>query len=248
MFKAIISAEKLKDALESVFVLVDECKFRINNEGISVRAVEPANVTMVSFEISSSAFESYEATEGELGIDLLKLSDIIAMAEKGDNVELSLDENSHKFIIKMQAGKLSYTISLLDPSSIKKEPKVPALELPAQVVLAGGDLRRAIKAAEKIGEYMTMGTYKDIFYMEAEGDTDKVRLEMTKDQLIDINFGEAHSLFSIEYLTKIIKSAGKSNEVLLELGKDYPLKVSFKIADGRGTVKYMLAPRVETEK
>ena len=50
-----------------------------------------------------------------------------------------------------------------------------------------------------------------------------------------------------DYLTDITKIAGKAEEINIDLGKDYPLKVRFKIAQGHGEVSYMLAPRVESE-
>src|SRR3990170_8781108 len=118
MFKAVIGAEKLKDAIESISTLVDEAKFRFTTDGLSVRAVDPANVAMVSLDLSKEAFDSFEATEGELGIDLTKMNGIMEMAEKSDNIEIDLDEAAHKLVIKMRG--LSYTMSLLDPSSIRK--------------------------------------------------------------------------------------------------------------------------------
>ncbi len=245
MFKAVIGAEKLKDVIESISTLVDEAKFKLTADGLSVRAVDPANVAMVSLDLTKEAFDSFEATEGELGIDLTKMNGIMEMADKGDNIELDLDEAAHKLVLRMRG--LSYTMSLLDPSSIRKEPKVPTLDLPSHIVIRGDDLKRAVKAAEKVSDYMSMGVSQESFFMEAEGDTDSVRVEMTKDQLIDFKPGEARSLYSLDYLTDISKIAGKASEVTIDLGKDYPLKVRFKISEGQGEVSYMLAPRVESE-
>jgi len=245
MFKAVIGAEKLKDSIEAISTLVDEAKFKITPEGISVKAVDPANVAMVSFDLSKDAFDSYEATEGELGIDLTKLNGVMEMADKDDNIELELDEAAHKLVVRMRG--LAYTMSLLDPSSIRKEPKVPALELPARIVIRGEDMKRAVKAAEKVSDYMSIGVKGDVFFMEAEGDTDKVLVEMTKDQLIDLKPSEAKSLFSLDYLSDMSKIVGKASEVTIDLGKDYPLKIGLRIAEGKGDVSYMLAPRVESE-
>ncbi len=245
MFKAVIDAEKLKEALEAVSTLVDEAKFRLTPEQLSVRAVDPANVAMVSLELDREAFDSFQASEGELGIDLTKLTDILQMADKTDKIELEVDEEAHKLAVRMSG--LSYTVSLLDPSSIRKEPKVPNLELPARVVMRGEELRRAIKASEKVGEYMSMSVTQDAFILEAEGDTDKVRLEIPRDQLIELHPGEARSLFSLDYLGDISKVLAKTDEVELEIGKDYPIKINFTIAEGNGRVGYMLAPRVETD-
>jgi len=75
---------------------------------------------------------------------------------------LILDETAHKLVIRMRG--LSYTMSLLDPSSIRKEPKVPTLDLPAHIVIRGEDLKRAVKAAEKVSDYMSIGVRGEIFF------------------------------------------------------------------------------------
>jgi proliferating cell nuclear antigen len=145
MFKAVINAETLRDAIESVSSLVDEVKFSISEKGLELKAVDPANVAMVSLKIGAEAFEYFNAVPGEIGVDLVRLSDVLSMAEKGETVQLELDEESHK--LKIGVGSLSYTLSLIDPTAIRKEPRIPELDLPAHVTLPGGELRRAVPDA-----------------------------------------------------------------------------------------------------
>lgn len=245
MFKATIDANLLKDSIESLSVLVDEARFRISPEGIAVRAVDPANVAMVSFDLPATAFDGFEADDSEIGMDLNKITDILGVIDKNEKVLMELDEMSQRLLIR--TGGLSYTISLLDPSTIRAEPKIPQLELPAEVVLNGIDLRKAVRAAEKISDHMLLGVEGDVFFMEAEGDTDRVRLDMERDKLIDLKPGDARSLFSLDYLSDIVKPASKSNEVTLSLGLDFPIMINFAIPNSDGKVGYLLAPRIESD-
>jgi proliferating cell nuclear antigen len=245
MFKAAINAELLKDAIASLTVIVDEVRFRIKPEGISVKAVDPANVAMVTFELGSPAFDEYSADVCEIGIDLNKITDLMGITDKGDTVLMELEEENHKLLIDV--GGLSYTLSLLDPSTIREEPRVPQLELPAKVVMNGTDLRHAVKAAEKISNHILMGVSGDTFFMEAKGDTDQVRLEMGRDQLINLKSSEASSLFSLDYLTDMAKLTNKVNEVSLSLGRNFPVIIDFEIANGAGRISYFLAPRIESD-
>ncbi|MCS3923712.1 proliferating cell nuclear antigen (pcna) [Methanosalsum natronophilum] len=245
MFKATIEASLLKDSIEILSVLVDEARFKISKEGLSVKAVDPANVAMVSFNLESEAFEEFEGDDTEIGMDLTKINDIMGVAEKNDNIVLELKEETQK--MEIHIGGFSYTLSLIDPSTIRSEPRIPQLDLAGQVILNGSEMRKAIKAAEKISDHIMLGIEDEIFYMEAEGDTDKVRLEMTRDQLIDMKAGDARSMFSLDYLSDIVKPASKSNEVELNIGKDFPIKINFEVANGKGIVNYLLAPRIEAE-
>ncbi len=244
MFKAVINAETLRDAIEAVSSLVDEVKFSLSESGIELKAVDPANVAMVSLKIGAEAFDYFKATPGEIGVDLVRLSDVLSMADKGETVQLELDEESHK--LKIGVGSLSYTLSLIDPTAIRKEPRIPELDLPAHVTLPGGELRRAVKAAEKVSDHVILGVSDEGFYMEAKGDIDSLKLKIPSTELLGMKPGEARSLFSLDYLEDMSKSIGKAGEVTLELGIDYPLRVHFRVGQSV-EINYLLAPRIEQE-
>ena len=244
MFKAVINAETLRDAIDSVSSLVDEVKFSISENGLELKAVDPANVAMVSLKIGSDAFEYFKADQGEIGVDLVRLSDVLSMADRGENVQLELDEESHK--LKIGVGSLSYTLSLIDPTAIRKEPRIPDLDLPALVTLPGGELRRAVNAAEKVSDHVILGVSDEGFYMEAKGDIDSLKLKIPSTELLGMKPGEARSLFSLDYLQDMSKSISKAGEVTLEMGIDYPLRVTFKLGQSVD-INYLLAPRIEQE-
>lgn len=246
MFKAVINADILKDSIEAISTLVEEAKLRLSKDGISIKAVDPANVAMISFDLHPDAFESYECTDGEIGLNLETLVDILSMAERSDKIEIELDSEAHNLLLRM--GGLAYTLSLTDLAAMRKEPKVPSLELPAKVTLKGRDLYRAVKAAEKVSDHLAFGVDGNAFFMEAEGDTNRVRLQLTKDELIGLDAsGPVRSLFSLDYLSDMGKAISKANEVTIHLGKDYPVKINFSVAGGKGKVEYLLAPRIESD-
>ncbi|MDY6779490.1 MAG: DNA polymerase sliding clamp, partial [Halobacteria archaeon] len=184
MFHSEINAGLLQSAVDTVGVLVDECKVRLEEDGLHVKAVDPANVGMVELDIPEGSFETYEA-DGELvGLNLTRFDDIIGMANKGDTVELELNDETHKLEIRIDG--LHYTLSLIDPDSIHQEPDVPDLDLPGDVVVAGGELKRGVKAAGMVSDHMALGVEGETFYMSAEGDTDDVRVDLEGDDLISI--------------------------------------------------------------
>lgn len=244
MFKAVINAQNLRDAIESVSSLVDEVKFSISEKGLELKAVDPANVAMVSLRIRAEAFEFFKAEPCEIGVDLVRLSDVLSMADKGENVGLELDEENHK--LKIGVGSLSYTLSLIDPTAIRKEPRIPELDLPAHVTLPGVELRRAVKAAEMVSDHVVLGVSNEGFYMEAKGDIDSLKLKIPSTELLGLKPGEARSLFSLDYLEDMSKSIRKAPEVTLEMGIDYPLRANFKLGQF-AEINYLLAPRLESD-
>jgi proliferating cell nuclear antigen len=251
MFEAKIDASTLRACVETITAIVDEGKLRITEEGLKLRAVDPANVAMISFVLQRDAFDDFRFsiesegdTEIEIGMDFMKLIGILGIGGRED-VELKLDENAQKLYTRM--GSLDYTLSLLDPSSLRKEPKVPELEFPAKVIIETEEFRRTIRAAEKIGENIVLGVDGEEFYMEAEGEMDKLRLGLGKEQLIDLTPETVSSLYSLEYISSMSKGISHAENITLNLGKNYPLQMDFALAEGKVKVSYLLAPRIESE-
>jgi proliferating cell nuclear antigen len=246
MFDAIVRADTLQATLDSVGVLVEECKIHLDENGLEIRAVDPANVGMVDLTLEAEAFESYEADGGLIGVNLTRLSDIAGMADSDQLVHLELDEETRKLQISIDG--LEYTLALIDPDSIRDEPDLPDLDLPADIVIEGRDIDRAVTAADMVSDHIELGvdTGSDVFYVAAEGDTDDVHLELDTDDLIDLTAGEAASLFSLDYLQDMDRAIPKDAEVALELGEEFPVKLHFDIAQGGGSVTYMLAPRIQS--
>jgi proliferating cell nuclear antigen len=246
MFKAIVRAERLQSTLDSVGVLVDECKIHLDDGGIEIRAVDPANVGMVDLTLDAEAFESYEADGGLIGVNLVRLQDIAGMADSGQLVELELDEETRKLHISIDG--LEYTLALIDPESIREEPDLPDLDLSSTIVIQGRDIDRAVTAADMVSDHIELGVDEadEHFYVKAQGDTDDVHLELDTEDLIDLVAGEASSLFSLDYLQDMNKAIPKDTEVTMELGEEFPVKLHFDIAEGEGSVTYMLAPRIQS--
>lgn len=244
MFQASISAGNLKGAVSAATRLVDEGKFKIDEEGIGLRAVDPADAAMVILELSSSAFEDYSAEgDSEIGLDLERLEDILGVLRSGDLVDIVLREESQ---LALSSDGFDYEMNLPDPSSIRKEPKIPDLDLKAEIFLDGSEFRRAIKAAQKVSDHIALKTVESLFVMETSGDSDSMRFEMGGDDLIDVESEEdSRSLFSLDYLDDMSKALNKSPEVRIRLGTDLPVMFDFELDEGI-QVEYLLAPRIES--
>ncbi|WP_330630394.1 DNA polymerase sliding clamp [Halocatena halophila] len=245
MFTAIVSSGTLLAALDSVSVLVDECKIRLDEDGATIRAIDPASAGMVDLRLEADAFESYE-TDGEtIGVNLTRLEDIAGMANADDLINLTLEEKTRK--LQIQIDGLEYTLALIDPDSIRQEPDLPDLDLPATIAIEGRDIDRAVTAADMVSDHIALGVNdaEEFFYVDAEGDTDDVHFELDRDELISLSAGDAHSLFSLDYLKEMNKAIPKDAEVTVDLGDEFPVNLQFEIAEGNGSVTYVLAPRIQ---
>lgn len=246
-FSAIVQADTLSDAIEPVSALVDECKLNLGEDGLEVRAVDPANVAMVEMKLSRTGCESYDADGGVIGIDLDRLEDVLSMAKAADLVSLELDEETRKLEIVVDG--LEYTLACIDPDSIRQEPDIPDLDLTGTYVFEGGEFDRAVRAADLVGDHIAIrGEAPDELVFAAEGDTDDVEVTLKERDLLSGDLGErCKSLFSLDYLSDINRPLGTDTECSLLLGDEFPLKLRYSRADGHVQVVNMLAPRIASD-
>ena len=245
MFKAKIKAEILKEVVDVISALVDEAKFNLTSDGLSLRAVDPAHVAMLDLSLQKKAFEEFKAKECELGIDIDKLKDVLKLAGPGDILDMEHDEEKNRLVLDV--GNITRRMALVDTAGMS-DPKVPNLTLPAKLVVASNELRRGLRAAEAVSDHVALIASSDSFEMVSEGDTDSVNLKLPKALLKELDCKESQkSLFSLDYFSTMVKAIGTSSEVTLFLGTDYPINLEFDIADGNGHVKYLLAPRIESD-
>lgn len=246
-FQAAIQGGTIKTVLKTLRAIVDEARIHIDGDGISMRAVDPANVAMDDLDLTAAAFESYDATPGVIGVDLDRFADAVGMANKGDLVQLSLDQQTRKLVIHVDG--LEFTMACLNPQTIRAEPEIPDLDLPAEVTLSRDTLDRGVKAADMVSDHIrfTMDEAPEQFCIEAEGDTDNVELEIDSEDLDDVTAADAEALFSLDYLKDIVRTISKGTAVTMTVGTGFPVIMTYELADGDGHVTRMLAPRIRAD-
>ncbi len=245
MFKARLKGDVLKEIIKVVSTLVDEVKFNITSEGVSLKAVDPAHVAMVDLTLGKDAFEELEASDCELGIDIDKMKEVLSLAKAGDVLDINHDEEHNKLVVHIE--NITRHMSLVDTMGMS-DPKMPMLNLPAKIKLAAGELNQGIKASESISNHIALLANTEGFELSSQGDTDSVSLKLRKDLLLSLECTEpVRSLFSLDYFSNMIRSVPSSGVVTLQIGQDYPAKLDFEIAEGNGSVTYLLAPRIEND-
>jgi len=244
MFSAELKSDTLKGLVNIISTLIDEVKFTITPDGMTLKAVDAAHVAMIEMHVNKGAFENYSAEETELGLDLDKVKGVLKLAGSGEIIKMEQDDNKGKLVFKI--GNITRSMSLIDTSGMN-DPKVPQLNLSANILVPVEELQKGIRAAESISDHITLKAGPEFFELSCEGDTDSVSLKLEKDAAKIDAESDVCSMFPPEYLANIIKAIPSGTQVNIELDSDYPVKLLFSLADGAVTVDYLLAPRIESE-
>ncbi|NLV27845.1 MAG: DNA polymerase sliding clamp [Methanomicrobiales archaeon] len=247
MLKATITADIFRDTVDALSALVTECRLHFSETEVWARAVDTANVAMIMLSLKKEAFSQYDATTGEIGLDIAKLKNTYPMMGKTSEINLEHPEGANKIEVTFEG--FHYSITLLDSNTIKKDPNAPSIQLPGQVTISGSELNNVIKSAAIVSDKIWFAIDPDTkeFSLYAEGDSDNIKKSFSAGEVIACNWQQAKSLFSIDYLKDMGKVMSHAEKVTIDLGSDHPVKFSFEIAGGNGQVEYLLAPRIEAD-
>jgi len=242
--KTEINNSILSEFIGRLRAIHDEARINVSETGFEIKMIDPANVALISIELSSQSFESFSADESEIGIDLEKLADYISAAGKNDIIKLSIEEGSSK--LKVAFDGFEYEVALLDPSTVKQAPRIPNLDLTAQVCVPTKEIYTVIKASEKLEDHIciTIDSAKQILSTLSAKETTTLNAEIGMDKLISAPIGDGKAMYSLDYLADIFKSI-KNKETTIKLDSDKPIIIESQF-DEYSSSSFMLAPRIES--
>jgi len=222
--------------------LVLEVRLKVSKEGLSLIAIDPANVAMVSFKLPNTAFSEIDVDNKEvLGVSLESLKAVLRRIKAGSVLVITKEENELKLLIKDRVTK-EFNLALIDVEGEEKE--IPNLEFTSKIEMSSLDFSEAIEDCAVVADSCSFITDSNKFLIQARGSLNSFKSEFSSDEL-NIVAEDAHSKYSLEYLQKMIKATKLTEKLKINFSNDYPLKLEFTTPFIE--LFFILAPRVESE-
>ncbi len=246
----VADAKLLRDMVTSISILVDEATFKLDPQGLKLRAMDPSRVAMVDFEWPKTVFEEYECAEPtKMCINITELLKLLKRAGKDEVVELSLDEKTGRLQVKI-AGKHSRTFTMPTLEASEEEVPTPKITFNVKAKATTEGLSQAIEDAQLVSDHVRLEADTEKLVFNAAGDLMGATITIQKgsDTLLDLEAREpSKATFSLSYLTEIIKASSATSDIAtLEFSSDMPIKLDFQQVK-EGKLTFYLAPRIETE-
>jgi len=251
MFKLkVADVKQLRDMITSISILVDEATFKLDAEGMKLRAMDPSRVAMIDFEWPKTVFEEYTCTEPtKMCINVTELLKLLKRASKDETLELSIDEKTAKLQVTI-AGKYTRNFTMPTLEASEEEVPTPKITFNAKIKATTEGLSQAIEDAQLVSDHVKIEADPEKVVFNAAGDLMGaiITLQKGSDTLLELDAKEPQkATFSLSYLTEIIKAASATSDIAtLEFSSDMPIKLDFQQAK-EGKLTFYLAPRIESE-
>ncbi len=239
-------ATSLKDAVDTIVNLVEEGLFEITNEGVRLKAMDPSQISMISFFMPKEVFSQYALEEErKIGIDVDKFSKVLARGMRGESAELGLEEGRLKVIFSGAKKRRVFRLPLIDVGSgLEREPKI---EYRNHIKVEPEAFKEVLKDAKLVSSHIRLILEDARFKVEIRGDEGEVKEEFEKDSedVKELKVQEgARATFPLQYLEDIVKASKSGSPLTIYLETDRPLKVEYDVVGAKSV--YYLAPRIES--
>lgn len=232
----------LSKAVEIISELVTEVRIKVNEYGLNINAIDPANVAMVGFKIPRSAFSRFEVENEILGVNLDNLKQILKRSSAGSSLILERKENLLSIQIEDRI-KRNFTLNLIEIESEDMDfyEKESRMEFSSKIEINSVDLVASIEDCAVVADACSFSIKEGRFVVEAKS-LNSAMSEFSGDEAT-ISGENSKSKYSLEYLQKFMKGSKFCEKTLLQFAEDHPLKIEFKTPHME--LAFILAPRVE---
>jgi len=235
------SPKLFTDIITIISELVMEVKLKVNKEGMSLTAIDPANVAMVYFKIPADLFTQFEVDKDEvLGVNLNDLKNVLRRCKFGSSLTLERKDNQLKVGIQDKIRR-DFSLALIDISVEEKE--MPEWEFKSVIKIPAELFAEVIEDCLIVSDACTFIAEPNKFVIEASG-LNSARAEFSSDE-VEIHSDSSTARFSLEYLNKFAKGSRICAKAVLNFSDNHPMRINF--PTGNVILSFVLAPRIEQE-
>lgn len=235
------SPKIFSDIISIISELVNEVKIKVNKEGLSLTAIDPANVAMVNFKLPAELFSEFNLEKDEiLGLNLESLKAVLRRCNPGSALTLEKSDNNLKIGI-LDRIKRDFVLSLIEIEAEEKE--LPKWEFDSVIRMDSQAFSEVIEDCLVVSDACSFIAEPSKFSVEASG-LNSSRAEFNADE-VEIASGNSRARYSLEYLNKFIKGAKISSHAKINFSKDHPMRIDF--LTGNVSLSFILAPRIEQD-
>jgi proliferating cell nuclear antigen len=228
------------EVISIISELVTEVKIRFDDFGMSIVAVDPANVSMVYFKLPKESFSEYKVQKETIGLNLDNLKAVLRRTKSSSSLIMESEDNMFNIKI-IDKVKRNFSIAMIEIESEDK--KIPSLEFMSQIQLSPSEFSEIIEDCLVVSDSCLFIAEPEKFIVEASG-LNSARVEFSSDE-VKIISGNSKARYSLEYLQKFMKAGRISEKVVVNFSTNEPIKLDFR--NENFEFSFILAPRVEND-
>jgi proliferating cell nuclear antigen len=247
-----------KRIIDSLKGLVEDITFDCETSGMSLQAMDPSHIALISFSLPSEFFTTYRCSEPlslSFNVDTLA-SKVLKGAGPLDALLVRAESSTGDIEVQLTSpSEDKSTRFRLKPVDVDHEAvNIPDRIYPARLVLSSGQLNQLVKSLAEVSDTVTVRCSDGCIrfsvrdkLLEATTTFTAGVVSQAEDDEVDVDVTEACSVsYALRYLRLISSASGLAPRVSLSFAVNFPLLVEYGMRDG-AYMRFYLAPKVEED-
>ena len=251
-----VDAMTLKHALAFASALyhVEQVRFVVADNKLSIKSVDTGNVAM-----AHSVIPVGDCPDFTVGVDIAVFLKALGTVYKSEPRTIELDVVKHDpkksrsddtttdeqpYRLKICSPPYTHTLKYVNPHIIRKDPKIPKLELDNHVSISPKVVHTAL--GRTFGEHVIIANLNGEFNIKSNDDDEDSSKYKSRVGVFGA-ISDTTTLISMESLAPIIVALKQSSDlVVISHSQDYPIMLEATFGkDDQSTVQFLIAPRIE---
>lgn len=231
-----------KTVFDSIASIIDEVTIIFDSEGMRLNALDRSHITFVTLDLKPEVFDSYICDEPEkVAIDCDQFNKILKKCKTSDILQLTIDEGNFIIIFEGDATR-RFKLRVIDSEYEAQVP--PNINYNVNITVPSGMVQDALDDMMIFSDKLRLLIDENYLKIISEGEFGDVDIKyLHGENVLEV----AQSIYNIDKLKYIFKASKFSKECSIDLGNDMPVTITFELPAGDGKLKYLLAPRLETD-
>ena len=239
--------------IEALKEILTDANIEFDETGMKIIAMDATHTVLVHLKLEASNFEDYYCPQKlTLGIGMLNFFKLIKTLGNNDTLSLVVEKDDpNKLGIKIENGEKNsitrYKLNLMDLP--EETISVPPATFESVITMPSVDFQKLCRDMHNIAELLEISSVGNQLIFNCKGDIGTAEHVIGENNsgmaFIKNNNPEeiVQGVFALKHLVMFTKCTNLSNQVEVYLKNDYPLIVSYGVAN-LGNIKLCLAPQM----
>ncbi len=239
-----------KNLMAAVSTLVDDATFKVDKNGIRLRAMDPSHVAMVDFEMPKKTFQEYVCDQPiDICINMSEMLKLLKNVRSDEVLEIMTDEEGRQLELVLSGVYIRrFVMPTLEIT--EEEAPTPKIDFNTVVKMTSSSLKQTMDDALAVSDNVRLEATPDRLVFKAIGDLGSATIEFNKESEVVLSLEvreESKATFSLNYLSEIVKAGATTSDVVdIEFSTNMPVKINFGLPEEL-RLAYYLAPRIESD-
>ncbi|MCX8190087.1 MAG: hypothetical protein N3F05_02545 [Candidatus Diapherotrites archaeon] len=224
-------------AIRAVASFISEANFRFNENGLSLKAIDPSQIVLVSYTAPKDFFSKFSVEPALIGLDMEELNKVVKRASLTDTLSISIEDS---FLSISVSGTLERTFKLPLIDVLEEDPEIPEIQHDAKIEIQARLLQEALKDAALFESSVVLRVENSKLFIEARGSHGMLKTEAKHQDLVKVKAkANVVGKYSLNFLENIVREADPNEMITMELKNETPMKISYNI--GSTKIQFYLA-------